>query len=360
MKSLLFASAFLLPSLGLATYTMVDTFDSANFFQEFTAFTDVDPTHGFVEFLAMDAAQSAGLYTTSGSTVKLAVDSTNVTPNGRPGVRLTSTKSYDSGLIIADIAHMPGGVCGTWPAFWMTDQTNWPTDGEIDIIEGVNSGSVNRMTLHTNNPSCTIGGNAFTGSVETSDCNVNAAGQSANAGCGINASGDDSYGEGFNSGNGGVYATEWTDSSIKVWYFPRSSIPADIASGSPDPTGWGTPQAGFEGGCDIASSFKNQQIIFDTTFCGDWAGATWSTDPVCSSKASSCNDYVANNPADFADAYWEINSVKVYQSGGSPTASTSSAAPPADSPAPSPTAPARKAHHHHSSVVKRVAKPTSF
>lgn len=34
---------------------------------------------------------------------------------GRPSVRITSTQKYNHGLFIADIAHMPGGVCGTWP-----------------------------------------------------------------------------------------------------------------------------------------------------------------------------------------------------------------------------------------------------
>jgi len=35
---------------------------------------------------------------------------------GRNSVRLVSKKSWTHGLFIADIAHMPGGVCGTWPS----------------------------------------------------------------------------------------------------------------------------------------------------------------------------------------------------------------------------------------------------
>jgi hypothetical protein len=35
---------------------------------------------------------------------------------GRNSVRLVSKKSWTHGLFIADIEHMPGGECGTWPA----------------------------------------------------------------------------------------------------------------------------------------------------------------------------------------------------------------------------------------------------
>lgn len=69
----------------------------------------------------------------------------------------------------------------------------------------------------------------------------------------------------------------------------------------------------FNGGssCNIDSFFANQNIVFDTTFCGDWAGNVWTG--TCASLASTCDDYVGANPGAFAPAYWEINSVKVYQ-----------------------------------------------
>ena len=70
-----------------------------------------------------------------------------------------------------------------------------------------------------------------------------------------------SFGDGFNKADGGVYATEWTDSAINIWFFANSSVPSDIKSGSPDPTGWGTPAASFSGDCDISSHFSNLQIV---------------------------------------------------------------------------------------------------
>jgi len=117
------------------------------------------------------------------------------------------------------------------------------------------------MTLHTGN-GCTIGNNGdFTGDLITPNCNIAAPGQATNAGCQILSPNTASFGTGFNAESGGVYATEWTSDVISIWFFPRSAIPADIASGSPDPTSWGTAAASFSGGCQIDSFFVNQQIV---------------------------------------------------------------------------------------------------
>lgn len=200
--------------------------------------------------------------------------------------------------------------------------------GEIDIIEGVNDQAFNAMTLHTS-PGCSITNNGqFSGNIITPSCDVNAPGQPANAGCSIDASsGSNTYGSGLNSIGGGVYATEWTSNHISVYFFPRSSIPSDITSGNPSPSGWGKPLAQFQGGCNIDSTFKNQQIVFDTTFCGDWAGNAWWSSS-CSARSSSCTDFVANNPSAFANAYWSINSLKVYQSSGDTAPESSASAGP--------------------------------
>lgn len=210
--------------------------------------------------------------------------------------------------------------------------SNWPNNGEIDIIEGVNSQSTNQMTLHTGD-GCSIVPLGFSGTLDTSNCYVEASGQSANAGCAIESTSNSSYGDGFNKAGGGVYATEWTGDAINVWFFPNSSVPSDITNGKPNPLGWGLPSARFAGACDIDSHFKDLQIVrplkpiyplkgkptsnpnaqvFDITFCGDWAGAVWPTD-TCASKASTCNAYVQNNPTAFKESYWRVNSLKVYQ-----------------------------------------------
>lgn len=194
---------------------------------------------------------------------------------------------------------------------------DWPNGGEIDIIENVHEATKNHMTLHTNE-GCTVDSSTgFSGNLLTSNCDVEAPGQYKNAGCGIESTDTRSYGAGFNQASGGVYAAEWTSDGISVWFFSRSSnIPADITSGNPDPTSWGTPAAHFadSASCDIDSHFSDMQIIFDTTFCGDWAGSVWDSSS-CSSLGGSCVDYVANNPTAFSEAYWDINSLRVYQDG---------------------------------------------
>ncbi|KAL9027783.1 MAG: hypothetical protein Q9196_003746 [Gyalolechia fulgens] len=256
-----------------------------------------DLTHGYVNYVDQSTAQSSGLIDSNNGATILRVDSTNVASGrGRNSVRLTSKASYNHALIVLHLAHMPGNACGMWPAFWTTGP-NWPSSGEIDIIEGVNMQSQNQVTMHTSE-GCSLAGSSCL----------------AQEGCSLGDSGK--FGDGFNPGNGGMYAMEWTSNGIFVWNFDRGQEPQDILGESPDPQGWGNPTASFQGGssCDIDQHFKDHQIIFDTTFCGDWAGREWSQDKTCSAKASTCEEYVQNNPAAFAEAFWTINALKVYTS----------------------------------------------
>ncbi|KIW07452.1 uncharacterized protein PV09_01424 [Verruconis gallopava] len=310
--------AELLPLIQLcnAVYVIQDAYTPSNFFDMFDFFTGPDPTQGFVKFVDQTTALSAGMISQDNTSVRFGVDFKTMNPEGgRSSIRLESKNTYNQGLIILDLAHMPGGICGTWPAFW-TIGPEWPSNGEIDILEGVNSQVADAMTLHTG-PGCSInssGNERFTGSVKTSNCDVQAPGQGANVGCGIVTNDTTTYGDGFNDIGGGVYATEWTADTISIYHFARANVPADISSGAPTPSSWGEPLAVFSG-CNFQEAVKNQTIIFDTTFCGQWAGqdSVWRADPVCSQKAATCQEFVSNNPTDFANAYWEVNSLKIYR-----------------------------------------------
>jgi hypothetical protein len=204
------------------------------------------------------------------------------------------------------------GICGTWPAFWSLGSGEWPKNGEIDIIEGVNQNSVNKMVLHTDT-NCKVDGLDQTGAQALYDCALDTNGPS---GCDVNAVEANTYGTGFNDNNGGVYAMEWTADYIKMWFFSRGKIPASITADKPDTTEFGKPNANFQGACDIEKKFVEHKFIFDTTFCGDWAGNVYSASTCPSYGLGSmedCKNYVATNPGDFEDAYWQISYFKTYE-----------------------------------------------
>ena len=304
----------------IAGYVLEDDYSKDAFFGNFTPFTDPDPTNGFVVYMNYENATKQGLMASVANydaANYMGVDNTSISDAGRPSMRISSSKTYNKGLFIADIAHMPVG-CGTWPAFWLVGP-NWPVGGEIDIIEGVNLQAANQMTLHTN-AGCTIGttGMASESRVNTTDCDTNASNQKKNAGCSVLSKNTQSFGPGFNAIGGGLYATEWTSQSIDIYFFPRSSIPADIASGTPNPSSWGTPMAHFAGNCDIDKHFTDMNIVFDTTLCGQWAGAedVWGASN-CANTSATCNAHAQLLPSAFTEAYWLINGVQVYQEGGS-------------------------------------------
>lgn len=85
--------------------------------------------------------------------------------------------------IVLEIKHITdeSSIC-SW-----TLGDNWPYNGEIDIIEGVNLNTQNAMALHTSD-GCSINGSGQTGTLISNNCFVNAINQSSNQGCGIQVS----------------------------------------------------------------------------------------------------------------------------------------------------------------------------
>jgi len=304
----------------IEAYSLNSNFSGPNFFSNFNFFTDDDPTHGYVNYISYQAAMSYSpqpLIYAGNNFVVIGSDNYNTASGrGRSSIRLTSNKAWNSGLFILDISHMPTG-CGTWPAWWLVGP-NWPNAGEIDIIEGVNNQVAVQTTLHTSDGCTQSSSNApFSGTWGTgsngqpcTNCWIDAPNQYSNQGCGI-VGAKGSYGTSFNSQGGGVYAVEWTGDHIQSFYFPRNGIPGDIASSNPNPGGWGKPYAYFAlGGSCPNNHFNNMNMVFDLTFCGDWAGGVFAS--MCPNMGA-CNTYVQNNPKDFDEAYWQVNYVHVYQ-----------------------------------------------
>ncbi|KAJ2905489.1 hypothetical protein MKZ38_005365 [Zalerion maritima] len=277
-----------------------------------------DPSNGFVQYYNRAAAEANNLTWIDPvtDTVRLAIDTTNTydpTGSGRPSVRLESTERYDHGLFIGDFSHIPSTQCGVWPAFWMYGP-DWPNDGELDIIEGGSNTTRNQLSAHTSS-GCSIPpeGQVLDSTIlnDKLDC---VSGDGTNRGCSFAPASADttSYGMPFNAIDGGVYAVEWTSEFIKMWHFARPDIPEDIGMDTPDPSGWGMPQAIFGGStCNPDTFFSNMRIVININMCGDWPGIGWG-------QWDTCDDS-------------DVNYIKVYQaassSSTSPTSSTTNTAP---------------------------------
>ncbi|KAJ8590237.1 glycoside hydrolase family 16 protein [Rhizopogon salebrosus TDB-379] len=290
-----------------------------DFLDTFVWETEDDPTHGRVNYVDKATSLSENLTFVSESKFVMRADHTKKVANasrGRDSVRIHSMAAYDDALFVLDITHMPEG-CSTWPAWWTLSQEGpWPQGGEIDIIEGVNLQEENLSSLHTT-PNCTMPQfRPEKGSVTSTDCDTN---YNYNQGCGVSFPERESYGSGFNAEGGGFYIMEKNhEKGISVWFFRRWNMPLVGAEPNLDLVLLTVPDAYFptqdndeDCNCSYPDHFNAHEIIFDLTFCGDWAGAVWSSSS-CASKASSCASFVDNNPSEFSDAYWEINSLKIY------------------------------------------------
>ncbi|KAI0063182.1 hypothetical protein BV25DRAFT_1824758 [Artomyces pyxidatus] len=308
---------------GSSNWKLAQSYSGNSFFNGWDFFTAADPTNGIVQFVDQNTAQSSNLtsITNDGNAI-MRIDTTPQVSGNRAGIRITTQYTFNGGLVIMDSVHMPTG-CGTWPAFW-TNGPTWPVTGEIDIVEGVNNYTNNQATVHTN-PGCNLPSSSasslgISGSVVGgTNC---AAVQTGNQGCGVRASQSNSFGAAFNSIGGGVYAMQWDNSGISVYFFPRSSIPSDITAGAPNPDNWGQPSASWPASsCNPFEFFQNHSAIFDTTLCGDWASGVWAStgvpgqDQSCAQRTgvATCEDFVRNNGGSFTEAYWEVKSVNIYQ-----------------------------------------------
>eukprot|EP00980_Cylindrotheca_fusiformis_P030773 scaffold25410_cov117-Cylindrotheca_fusiformis.AAC.6 len=336
---------------------------------------------GYNSYVSAERARALGLAkttrdATSGMDRVILQSAPGANASFRESIRLEGKRRFDRGLFILDVEHMPNGwyvhienVRGDFPKaqlaiygsylidlrIVLSDEDDWPKNGEIDILEGINTQSVAKTALHTaadcsmyahvppfaktgNWDSATGIPNTFTGKlnllfrysaaitvasetfalqgepntfnrVEADNCWVMAPHQWANQGCVTVSSEAGTIGEAMNSIDGGVYALEWDPANgfIKSWVFKRGSIPTnlqdsiDFASVSrdhvvPDPDEWPLPYAYFAigagSGCS-ADHFKNMRLVLNTAFCGTVAGNRFFKDcPGLSATFNTHNDSV--------------------------------------------------------------------
>ncbi|GAA5873992.1 hypothetical protein JCM8547_001595 [Rhodosporidiobolus lusitaniae] len=309
------------PTQPAATPVLKRSYQGPTFWEGWRFINESDPTHGMVNYVTSTDAFALGLAvapTSSSDPAILSIDRTSTLSPGdyRSSVRIQSIEKYDAGhLIIADLAHLPHG-CSVWPAWWMYGD-DWPNRGEVDIFEVVNERTFNQMTLHTA-PGCTRNASVpMTGSTNAPWVSNDCYAYSWSYGCQSLDWDTESAGSGANAVGGGVWAALLAETGISIWRWSRPNIPSDIKNGSPRWKTWGTPVAAFDGStCDTRTYFQQQQLVFDITTCGDWAGldSVWQdplqSGPGCYPKYANCAAAV-QDPTAFAEAYFEINYVKV-------------------------------------------------
>lgn len=145
-----------------------------------------------------------------------------------------------------------------------------------------------------------------------------------------------------------------------IWFFARADVPSSLSSNSSSvSTGdLGTPVGNWpSGGCDISKFFSPQTLVFDITLCGGQCIVVWfladsikftsqtSREPrpslnrpvqvrapsmpnilnTHSEFLGTCYpDYVVGNGSNYADAYFEVASVRVFSKSGTNTTITPS------------------------------------
>ena len=313
-----------------ASYELDVEYSGPGFADGWYFMEDRDPTGGCVKFVGRDQATAADLvgYDTRSREFYIKADAQNMAftcgGDGRQAVRMASKKTWRSGGLFAiDLSHMPSG-CGTWPAFWLVaspcghkSSCSWPIQGEIDIIEGANLQTRVQTTLHAKasesdckmEPQCALYPN-MTGTFHShTNCDASLDG---NAGCAIFGA-DGTYGEPLNKQGGGVIVTQWLEHQISVWFFPHGEEPPDLIADAPRPHTWPVPYAAFPLGanCD-GTHFEDLQLVYDTTFCGGFAGQTYAA--TCADEPLPC--HTANSADTDAQCFETINAVRSDLSAG--------------------------------------------
>nr|GAT47609.1 predicted protein [Mycena chlorophos] len=295
---LIFLPLIFCSGVGAGIYYPVREYSGATFFDAWTFYDNIDDTNwANVTFVGEATANSTHLVSVnSAGNAIIRVDDTHTVVSAtlihRNLVRITTAATYVVGsVIVVDFVHLRFG---------------------LDIIEGINLSSANQFSLHTS-PGCTQPTNITqTGKTKVSNCLQDA---DLNAfGCTTEEAKPNSFGEGFASAGGGVYALQMDVSGIYMWFWSRPDIPNSIsgssASSTLDISDWGTPSTAYPATtCNITEFFQPQQMILDITLCGLWAGVPANYAETC---PGTCLDNIIGNGSNYANAYFEIPHIRMY------------------------------------------------
>lgn len=358
-------------------YVLVDCQEGLDFFDSYSFYDGPDSSGsaGYNVYVSKNRAVEIGIANTTLDPITgkdvVFMSSKKTGPGPRESIRLEGNQRYQHGLFIFDLDHMPTG-CGVWPAVWLTDENNWPNNGEIDFVEGINNQPTAKTALHTSNqcdmyahvppysktgvwdtatgiPNTWTGELSYLNRIEADNCWVMAPHQWMNQGCVTVDLRNNTLGAPLNQAGGGIFVLEWDPAyrRIRSWVFPRADgIPENLQATidtaamakqttestkdqaehyvAPDTEDWGLPYAYFAIGETTGCSrnhFKDMRVVINLAFCGTVAGNRFGSDcPKIAAAVdgqdnpwSACNAYIESNPADLLEAYWKIRGAYVYQ-----------------------------------------------
>ncbi|GAA5894171.1 uncharacterized protein JCM6883_003741 [Sporobolomyces salmoneus] len=289
-----------------STPFLLQHYSPNSFFDSFFFADQGDESNGFVNYVESEEAAELELTTFTNSAVTLSMDrdSDLSGEEARDSVRISSKELIQpNNLLLIDLAHIPTG-CFVFPSIYLHGANgSLPlNNGEIDIFDGSSSGILNRYAVRTPS-SCSLTPQAKSQAVSHCPAGVD---------CSLQGEDTPPPNKTMNRDGDGIIAVQLGDSGINVWQWSRSQIPQDVASGSPRHQGWSDPVASWKASsCDIASTFRDLRLA---TRCGAWRGQetpSLENFGTCSSSYPTCEAAVRDS-TNFAQAFFEINSVKVY------------------------------------------------
>jgi hypothetical protein len=298
-------------------YTAQDIFDSIKDDTGFFKLYDYeDKTHGITNYINRGDKIFGDLVKMNGDKLQLWVEQltkirTEPLPNANErlvkSIRIKSDNIGNSGIFVFSATHCPCGD-GIWPAFWLVGSTKtWPAGGEIDIMEGVNSGTkiersgddlkgkYNISTLHTS-PGCgTCGDDKYKG-------------------CPRNFTSSNTFGDGFNANNGGVYVFLLNpQGQVTILFYTKDNLPGILEANNNPIT------------IDVINNLvnnidNNNKVVFDRcpgfftdlvitlniAVGGDWSNQLYG-------NLQDCVNAINQNGGISKQAYWEIDYIKIWK-----------------------------------------------
>jgi hypothetical protein len=221
--------------------------------------------------------------------------------------------SQNSGIIVFSVSHCPCGD-GIWPALWAVGP-DWPNGGEIDVMEGCNSGAL-FPTAHTVPPDTPNIKNKLglynTSTLHTSS-GCNSCGKDEYVGCPQYFERSETFGVDFNKAGGVYMCLLDTSGDVKILFFKKDGLPT-ILKDNKTPISLNdinnieksaVESKTFKYGC--LTYFKGLLITINIAVGGDYPYPLYA-EP---SMVNCVNSIIANGGGKISDqAYWEIDYIK--------------------------------------------------